>query len=129
MSVTSFNELIKQAKYGKTDKEWFPRWIRRYAETVESEKGRLLVTRGAVVAFSRQLLQRQTPAWQRLQAVRAIEAYRTIVLERSAPCLQDIRTTLGHLAAQEKGDNRSDKEIVGFLAPSGGGTRLIHCFS
>ena len=35
MSVESFCRVLHEAKLGKNDQEWFPRWIRRYASSVE----------------------------------------------------------------------------------------------
>jgi hypothetical protein len=43
MSVRKFCLLLNEAKVGKNDKKWFPRWVRRYASTVETVKGRLSV--------------------------------------------------------------------------------------
>jgi hypothetical protein len=56
--------------------------------------------------FLRSLRDSQTPAGQRLQAVRAIEAYRDLVLQTTVPSLQEIRQKLGRLADQEKAPHR-----------------------
>ena len=48
------------------------------------------------------LVESKTPAWQRLQAVHAIEAYRDSVLNTKDPCLNDITATLKHLTAREE---------------------------
>ena len=63
--------------------------------------GDLPVSTDKVIAFCRELLESKTPAWQRLQAVQAIEAYRDSVLNTEEPCLNDITATLKHLAAKE----------------------------
>ena len=85
MSVANFCRLVNEGKLGKNDKEWFPRWIRRYASGVKVVQGNLPVSREEVIRFLRSLLGSQTPAWQRLQAVRAIEAYRNLVLQTEVP--------------------------------------------
>ena len=41
MSVNQFCWLLNDAKYGKNDKKWFPRWIRNYASSVDSQDGTL----------------------------------------------------------------------------------------
>ena len=69
MSVESFCRVLHEAKLGKNDQEWFPRWIRRYASSVEVVGGRLPISQEEVIQFLRSLLQSRTPAWQRLQAV------------------------------------------------------------
>jgi len=102
MSVASFCRALHEAKLGKNDREWFPRWIRRYASSVEETGGRLPISEEEVIQFLRSLLKSRTPAWQRLQAVRAIEAYRDLVLQTRIPPLDEIRQTLSRLADQER---------------------------
>lgn len=102
MGVKRFCALLHEAKYGKNDRMWFPRWIRRYASSVEVVKGDLPVTEAGVIQFSRSLLNSGTPAWQRLQAVRAVEAYRNLVLKTDEPSLGGVRLTLGRLAERER---------------------------
>ena len=90
----------------KNDKEWFPRWIRRYASSVKAVEGKLPVSQDEVIRFLQSLLKSKTPAWQRLQAVRAIEAYRNLVLRTEVPSLEPIRQKLSQLADQEKATGR-----------------------
>ncbi|WP_236622137.1 hypothetical protein, partial [Novipirellula maiorica] len=49
------------------------------------------------MSFSRTLLASGAPAWQRYQAVRAVECYRDLVLARSEPDLSDVVRTLAKL--------------------------------
>ena len=56
----------------------------------------------AVVRFSRALLANGAPAWQRWQAVRAVECYRNLVLKRSAPDLSHVVTTMAKLGRRER---------------------------
>ena len=102
MSIGKFCTLLKEADFGRNDKTWFPRWLRRYASTVEVVQGHLSVTEREVVQFLHTLRDNGTPAWQRLQAVRAVEAYRKLVLMTHQPALQEIRQKLGRLAAREQ---------------------------
>jgi integron integrase len=83
---------------------------------VTPENGRLPVSVELVKAFSRSLLDSKTPAWQRLQAVRAVEAYRDLVLGTGEPSLGEIRQALQRLAAQE-----SDKAVTGAAGASRAG--------
>ena len=55
-----------------------------------------------VVEFSRELLQSSCPAWQRLQAVRAIDAYRNSVLELPPLQLEEMIQALERRAGQER---------------------------
>lgn len=102
MSVEKFQALLHRAEYGKNDKKFFPLWVRRYAESVQAENGKLPVTVESVTAFSRSLRDHRIPAWQRLQAVRAVEAYRDLVLGTGEPSLREMRRVLQRRAEQER---------------------------
>lgn len=124
MSVELFCTRVRSATLSAADREWFPRWIRRYAESVGSHRGNLPVTEADVVRFLRCLRDNGTPAWQRLQATRAVEAYRQEVLGTSEPSLQSIRLTLSRLADQERAANaggvpdaRDERQLVGIIDP------------
>jgi len=113
MSVAKFCGLLNEVKLAKNDKKWFPRWIRRYASTVDTVQGNLRVTEADVIKFLQSLRDSRTPAWQRLQAVRAVEAYRRLVLGTEEPSLVQIRQKLGRLAEQERAlGNRADRPGV-----------------
>jgi len=98
MSVAEFQRRLQGARYAPNDLKYFPLWIRRYSQSVMEENGRLPVSEESVKAFSRSLLETQTPAWQRLEAVRAVEAYRDLVLGTGEPSLGEIRRALQRLA-------------------------------
>ena len=91
MSVERYCSRIRDSSLSPADQQWFPAWIRRYAEATKTTHGPLPVTREGVIDFLRMLRDRGTPAWQRLQATRAIEAYQMLVLGEPGPSLQDIR--------------------------------------
>jgi hypothetical protein len=102
MSVGEFQRRLPGAKYAQNDLKYFPLWVRRYAEEVTPENGRLPVSVESVKEFSRSLLKSGAPAWQRLQAVRAVEAYRDLILRTGEPSLGEIRQALQRLAARER---------------------------
>ncbi len=124
MSLSQFRALISSASIGKNDQEWFPKWLARYAVGKELQNGRFPVTIPLVIEFSRSLLHSGTPAWQRLQGVRAVEAYRTLVLKAEQPDLFEIKQVLGRLAAVERDSTAAgssdipDKELIGTIDPS-----------
>ena len=49
MSVASFCRVLQEAKLGKNDQEWFPRWIRRYASSVEVVGGKRPISQEEVI--------------------------------------------------------------------------------
>ncbi len=104
MSTQLFCQLLGNAKYGQNERKWFPKWIRRYQSASQKAVGDdvdLLVTRELVVRFCQSLVKSGTPAWQRLQAVRAVIAYRDLVLKTTQPCLEEIRRTLNRLSKND----------------------------
>ncbi len=104
MSVLKFEEkVLSHSGLPENDRTWFPRWLRRYALAqrggVDDD---LSVNRHSVLSFSRTLLASGAPAWQRWQAVRAVECYRDLVLARSEPDLSDVVLTLAQLGKRER---------------------------
>ena len=78
----------------------------------------LTVSQESVKQFCRTLLARQVPAWQRLQAVRAIELYRSEVLGTSDPDLLEVRQILGRKAESERvavTTPQDEAELVGVI--------------
>lgn len=130
MSVAQFCAILPGTKLPGADKKWFPRWIRRYSSSCGDPAGKLPVSENQVVPFLRILRDHGTPAWQRLQAVKAIEAYRALVLQAQSPDLQHIRLSLSRLAEQEKEQVRDsgatplspgvrdERHLVGHIDPS-----------
>ena len=103
MSVERFQIVLKLASLGNDDKAWFGRWLRRYAVFLhQPENLPLLVSQQIVKQFCRTLLASEVPAWQRLQAVRAIEFYRNEVLATAEPDLLEIRQILGRAVDGER---------------------------
>ncbi|MEQ1906900.1 MAG: site-specific integrase, partial [Pirellulaceae bacterium] len=125
MTVQRYCQLLPGAKYGKNDQKWFPNWIRRYATGKEKAEN-LPLTVDSVIAFCQSLLNSNTPAWQRLQAVRAVESYRDLVLNTDQPCLKDIKVKLGQLADQERVDGTGtgapgvsdERKLIGLIDPN-----------
>jgi integrase len=126
MSVARFGALVAGTKLNDADKKWFPRWLRSYASSLKITEGDIRVTEAEVIAFSRSLRDSKTPAWQRLQAVRAIEAYRDLVLRSDEPSLQTIRQTLSRIADQERADGsgadrpgiEDERHLIGWIDPA-----------
>ena len=127
MSVKKYCRLLHDTRYRAVDKEWFPRWVRRYASTLSAKHDRLSITVEDVVRFSRLLRDNGTPAWQRLQAVRAVESYRYLVLRSTEPSLADIRKTLSRISAKEKANGteqlsrpgvNDERLLIGIIDPA-----------
>ncbi len=86
MSVETFCQNLPSLPFGKNDRKWFPKWIRRYAGSLQrGEKDALSVAEPEVIGFLRSLRDNGVHAWQRLQAARAVEAYRRHILKTDQP--------------------------------------------
>lgn len=126
MSVISFQNVIHRSGFGKNDKQWYPAWIKRYAEF--SRVGlddELSLTRDSVVDFSRQLRDNGVVAWRRLQAVQSLVAYRDLILQAEEPSLKDVVQTLTRVAGQEEAfgsgaapDRRDQISLIGQIDDS-----------
>ena len=76
------NLLNLNLPVGKNDRKWFPKWIRRYASGLRKGKSETLpVEEAEVIRYLQSLRDHGVPAWQRLQAARAVEAYRKHISE------------------------------------------------
>lgn len=104
MSTKLFRDAIRDSPIGKNDRKWFPKWLDRYAEHLKLHKAvpSLPIETNRVIRFLQNLRDNGTPAWQRLQAVKAVEAYRNYVLKVDSPSLREIILTLGRLAERER---------------------------
>lgn len=102
MSTRKFRQCVATAQIGKNDRVWFPRWIDRYAGQARNSPAALTISTAEVIRFLRELRDNGVRAWQRVQALRAIELYRDLVLETDEPSLVDIRLKLLEIAAKER---------------------------
>jgi hypothetical protein len=106
MSIRLMREAVKQARLGKADGDWFPRWFLLFAQhTGQTQADRLQLARESVIGF----LQSIKADGKRAQAVRAIEFYRDRTLENDTPDLSGIRSGLTRLAEQELTAKGSDE--------------------
>ncbi|MEM9413248.1 MAG: integron integrase [Planctomycetota bacterium] len=108
-------------KVRKNDQQWFPKWVRRYASWLDLQNYEPLpVSTELAISFCQNLLASGIPAWQRLQAVRALAAYRNLVLKTTSPSLDSIRQKLSQLAAKERDGTpglSDEPHVVGLIDP------------
>ncbi|MDM4019258.1 integron integrase [Roseiconus lacunae] len=103
MSVNQFRQCLAVMNLPEEDQTWFPKWLGSYASmpTVRARSNPhdgIAVDRDLVIAFLRKLLASEIPAWQRLQAARAIEAYQNTVLRNAVVDFRPIREKLTEIA-------------------------------
>ena len=125
MTIRAFTAAAQKGRFGENDVKWFPTWLRRYAEFRKvGESSNLALTRESAVEFCVMLKGNQIPAWQRRQAVRALIAYRDLILRTADPDLSDMVVALNRLAEQEKqlgADGspglRDEAKLIGVIDP------------
>lgn len=119
MSVHKFKKDLLSMDYPENDKTFFPFWISRYASEVGQRNpfANLPVNEATILKFSRSLLQSEIPAWQRLQAVRAVEAYHIFLFGKSTEWILNIKKTLSRIADQEREDydGGTPRDLVGVI--------------
>ena len=95
MSYAEYLKRIHLNPLPKEDRHHFPTWVGRFQQFLErGEMDDLSVEPTDVRRFCRSLVSTKTPAWRRLQAVKAIEHYRNIVLNAETPDLADLKIYL-----------------------------------
>ena len=94
---------------------WAAFWLKRYRSFHRAPpKATPPAGREAVVAFLRSLRDEGKPAWQRLQAVRAVQA---ALPSDAAAGLEDVERTLERLAAAENAGADSEPGDPGVVDP------------
>jgi len=93
--IEVFKQGLQKYPIGSDDRKWFVTWIIRYGQFGGYDgSSKFDIDQESTLAFCRQLLSHGTPAWQRLQAVRCLIAYRAIVLGENDGLLEKIRSTI-----------------------------------
>ncbi len=101
--IKRFSRGLEDYPVGQSDRHWFILWAKRYSQFLDcKESDRFPVDANHVVKFCRELLANGVPAWQRLQAVRCLIAYRAIVLGCNDDSLDGVRAKLADVAALER---------------------------
>lgn len=115
MSIPKFCAKIGSAQLGVSDKKWMPRWLAEFRSFYrpQDENCDFELTTERVLEFLRSLRDRGIPAWQRLQAARALEWYQKLVLNESKVDFSPFQLKLIELADKERrsgGDGTSSSE-------------------
>lgn len=124
MLLNQFEQVLAESTFGTEERRWLPKWYQRFEEHLqEAGLNAADVDRDAVVRFLKSLVNRGLPAWQRLQAAKAIHTYHSDVLSLPVLGLNDIIEALSQRARQERamdGDsNATDlKLLVGKIDPA-----------
>ena len=106
--LSLYKRCIAVKKLSDNSAKWFPKWFESYVRfhrfhTKESVE-KIPVTEELLIGFLRHLRDSKVPAWQRLQAAQAIEAYENLVLRSGAAYFEPIRNKLTEIANRERSD-------------------------
>jgi integron integrase len=124
MSVEVFCYRLGKSQLHENDKKWMPSWLEAYAvEAAKTADGNLVIEHQATLNFLIRLKAGGTPAWQRLQAMRTLEWYQSIVLETDQVDFAEFRIGLQKMAARERnlgavaGEGMAGEGMVGEIDP------------
>ena len=102
MSLDHFKACLSRTQVHPKDREHMPRWVDVFAGLQRvSSSTELIVSEPLVLVFLQNLRDHQVPAWQRLQAARALEWYQVLVLKRESVDFGPYKRKLGELAERE----------------------------
>ena len=109
MVMECFLVRLRATELTDADREWFPRWMDGYAQFVHRQCPQwnrddtaVPVTMELLIEFLKSLRDSRVPAWRRLQASRAIEAYQSLVLKSQAVDFRPVKNKLRELERRER---------------------------
>ncbi len=101
MSLSEYLRRLDSARLPKNEREWFPKWLAGYIQHHRLPDDQVPVEEALVLSFLRSLRDSNVPAWRRLQAARALEAYQQLVLRKPSVDFHPIRLKLQQLTRRE----------------------------
>lgn len=114
MSLALFKQKLhlKESEVAANDQEWFPRWLQRYCSFHRFDPHSVSVPVGLdlAIAFSKSLVTKKIPAWQRLQGLLALDCYQRLMGLAQAD-FSEMKLKLRSLAAQEANGSPGDVRI------------------
>jgi len=106
--LAKFNQLVQASQLPKTSQIWFPKQLRHFCSfTSQNPEAPLDCSQPTVESFLRHLKKSGKAAWQRLQALEAIQLYAKQLLPTVDPELDTMRVKLAELKVRENRDRRA----------------------
>jgi integrase len=103
MSLERAKQAVLASRLSENDRKWFPQWWARYAAWSKiPPQQELPVDRDSTVGFLQFIKAQGKPAWQRLQAARALEFYAIQVRRIDTLWMADITGRLSQAAQAER---------------------------
>jgi integron integrase len=108
--LESFQQSVAaHPKLSDSQKVWFPRLVRQFfSHSQQNPNQNLDCSRAAVEPFLRHLKQSGKTAWQRLQALEAIQCYARTLLPSVDPALEEMHALLAAAKKRESAATRSN---------------------
>ena len=101
MSLGEFLRRLDSAPFSNHERKWFPKWLAGYTQHHRFNDDQSPIEKSLVISFLRSLRDSRLPAWRRLQAARALEAYQQLGLRQPLVDFYPIRTKLYELSRRE----------------------------
>ncbi len=79
----AFNKIVNKSRPAVAKQLGFPKYLKQFVDFSQQDSHQLLnVDRGTVVPFLQFLRNSDRPAWQRLQAVEALQYFSETILQQ-----------------------------------------------
>ncbi|WP_203329097.1 integron integrase [Candidatus Laterigemmans baculatus] len=125
MDLNVFVQRLGRMHLSGAEQTWYPRWVEGYAQHNRLESlTPLPIRENLVIGFLRSLRDNRVPAWRRLQAACALEAYQRLVLGSDETDFHPIKLKLGEIARRDEFSNQGSEEEAQLVEGEGNPGRV-----
>jgi integron integrase len=114
MSIARFRQKLQlqESEVSRNEQNWFPKWLQAYCRFHHFEpiSDMIPISVEQATEFSRSLKQNGTPAWQRLQAIQALDCYQRL-MELVLADFSEMKKVLRVAAATDRNGRSGDVRI------------------
>lgn len=129
MSLAEFLRQLDSNRFSNNERRWFPKWLSGYLQHHQLGENKIPISESLVISFLRSLRDSNIPAWRRLQASQALQAYQRLVLRKQDVDFHPILNKLHQLSRRESLADKSSGEAVysndSNLVPGEGNSGII----
>lgn len=101
MTQADFLRQLDSTQFLKNERQWFPKWLSGYTQHHQLGDRQIPIEESLVFSFLRSLRDSNIPAWRRLQAAKALEAYQRLILRQHSVDFQPILNKLHQLSRRD----------------------------
>lgn len=129
MSLAKFLRQLDSNRFSQKERKWIPKWLSGYLQHHQLGENKIPISKSHVISFLRSLRDSNIPAWRRLQASQALEAYQRLVLRKQDvdfhPILQKLQQLSRHESLADKFSGETVYSNDSNLVPGEGNSGII----